>query len=387
MQVFKTFMKVMLKRLHTAMIYIGIFIGISIAITLTSTNSETGFATSKLKICVIDNDDTASSHALVDYIGKNHTLVEVENNKDDMLDALYYLKVSEILTINEGYEENLSAGNTDNLFSDIRVPGTISSEFFDTQINQYIGTVNAYVAGGMNISEAVAKTAELSEERIEVQIIGKDKDEPSFSTGVSTYFQYFAYIIIAVLISALCPTIITMTSDEISKRTNCSCVSSTKQMIQIVAGTTIFSIGIFIILIIASLILYGSELFTAKGLLTILNAFVFLIFAEMLTILIAISVKTQVAVNIISNVFSLGMSFLCGVFVPQMLLSDTVLSIGKFMPAYWYIKANNMLAGSNNEVYDTSKFITCIGVELAFSVALFCITLLVAKAKRKSKSL
>ncbi len=387
MQVFKTFMKVMLKRLHTAMIYIGIFIGISIAITLTSTNSETGFATSRLKVCVIDNDNTPSSHALVDYIGKNHTLVEVENNKDAMLDALYYLDASEILTINEGYEENLSVGNTNNLFCDIRVPGTISSEFFDNQINQYIGNVNAYIAGGMDISEAVEKTAELSEDGVEVKIIGKDKDNTSFSTGVSTYYQYFAYIIIAVLISALCPTIITMTSDEISKRTNCSCVSSTKQMVQIVAGTTIFSIGIFIILIIASLVLYGSELFTTKGLLTLLKAYVYLIFAEMLTMFYAISVKSQVAVNIISNVFCLGMSFLCGVFVPQMLLSDTVLSIGKFMPAYWYIKANNMLAGSNNEVYSTSEFITCISVELAFSVAMFCVILLVAKAKRKSKSL
>ena len=105
-----------------------------------------------------------------------------------------------------------------------------------------------------------------------------------------------------------------------------------------------------------------------------------------LTILIAVIAPNPSVVNIIANVFSLGMSFLCGVFVPQMLLSETVLNVGKFLPAYWYVRANNMLSGSNNEIFSNSKFFMCIGIELAFSVMLFCITILAAKTKRSSKS-
>jgi ABC-2 type transport system permease protein len=117
-----------------------------------------------------------------------------------------------------------------------------------------------------------------------------------------------------------------------------------------------------------------------------LNGFVYLIFATMLTILISVIAPGNKAVDMIANVISLGMSFVCGVFVPQSLLSGTVLNIGKFLPAYWYVRANNMLAGSSGEIFGMGKYMTCIGIELAFSIAMFCVTLLVAKTKRSSKS-
>lgn len=373
----------MKKRLHISMIYIGIFISICIAMTMNSSESE-GFTSSKLEISIIDMDNSEASKALTEYIGKNHKLVEVENDKDAMLDALYYMSADIIFTINEGYSENLANGRTDELFSDYRVPGTFSAEFFDTQINQYISTINAYVASGMPVEEAAEKAAELSENTIEAKIINKDDD--AAGTSFSMYFQYLAYILISVLLTGLCPTLLVMTGKEIRNRTNCSPTSVTKQMTQIVAGTVIFSAALYLLLMIVAAVLYKAELFTEKGLLAILNGFAFLLFAMMFALFVAVIAPNPKTVDMISNVFGLGMSFLCGVFVPQQLLSETVLNIGKFLPAFWYIKANNMLAGTNNEIYSTGSFMTCIGVELAFSAALFCVILLVAKAKRKSRS-
>ena len=73
--------------------------------------------------------------------------------------------------------------------------------------------------------------------------------------------------------------------------------------------------------------------------------------------------------------------------MPQELLGDTVLSIGKFLPAYWYVKANNMLSGAGGEIFSSQKYLTCIGVELAFSAALLCVVLLTSKTKQSSKSI
>ena len=103
------------------------------------------------------------------------------------------------------------------------------------------------------------------------------------------------------------------------------------------------------------------------------------------TLFIAALSPGKNAISMIGNVTGLGMSFLCGVFVPQSLLSDTVLSIGKFLPAYWYIKANDMLAGFSTEVFSMNKYWTYVGIECGFSVALFCLTLLVFKLKVRSK--
>ena len=41
-------------------------------------------------------------------------------------------------------------------------------------------------------------------------------------------------------------------------------------------------------------------------------------------------------INMISNMLVLSMSFLCGVFINQELLSDGIVKAAHFMPLYWY---------------------------------------------------
>lgn len=380
-------MKVTKKRLYVSMIYIVVFIFVGIAMSATS--SETmGFDTAELDISITDLDDTEASRALAEYIGKNNNIVEVGSGKDAALDALYYRSADVILTINEGYSERIEKGETDGLFSDYRVPGSYSAEFFDSQLNKYIGMISAYTAGGMTVEEAAAKTAKLAENEIAVELVSfSENSNAEFGENISYYYQYLAYILVVTLICGLCPTLLVMTRSEIRNRTNCSCVSSASQMTQIVLGTIIFSVGVYLLLTIAAFFLYSSQMINSTGLLAMLNGFVFLIFATMLTLLISVISPGSKAVSMIANVISLGMSFLCGVFVPQYLLSDTVLNIGKFLPAYWYVRANNMLAGTKGEIFSSVKFMTCIVIEIGFSIALFCVTILVAKTKRSSKSI
>ena len=56
------------------------------------------------------------------------------------------------------------------------------------------------------------------------------------------------------------------------------------------------------------------------------------------------------------------MSFLCGIFVPQNLLSDGVLAVGKFLPAYWYIVINDMLALSE-QTFDLHVYLQGLGIQ------------------------
>ncbi len=384
MTVFKAFMKVVLKRLRTSMIYIAAFVSICIGLALNSQPADS-FTDYTLDISINDLDDTPASRAVAEYIGENHNIVETQTDKDDILDSLFYLRTDIALTINEGYSENLAKGETDNLFSDYRIPGSYAAELFDSQINNYIGIVNSYIAGGADIDEAVIKAGETAS--LEVEVTNIKASEKNNSSGITVFFQYIPYILILSIVTAICPSILTMTSSEIRNRTNCSCVSSSKQLMQLILGTVIVSLGIFLILMISAVALYRSELFSSTGLLAVLNAFVFLLFVIMFTLLIAVIAPGPRAVDMIANIFGLGMSFLCGVFVPQYLLSDAVLSVGKFFPAYWYVKANNMLAGESGYVFTGSEYFTAIAVQLAFTVAIFFITLLVSRSKRTSESI
>ena len=386
MQVFKTFMKVTKKRSHTILIYVVIFIILGFMMS-SSSSKNSSFEETKLSIAVIDLDETPASKALNEHIGSKHKLVYVENNKDKIIDALYYTYADYVLIINKDYSENLLNGNTDNLFSNYKMPGSYDAAFIETQLDEYVRVVSAYVAGGMSIDDAAIKSATLTDNEVEVELVNFSKTvNGEYNQEIATYYQFLAYILIAVLITGLCPTLLVMFKKEIRNRTNCSCVSITKQMTQIIAGTIIFSIALYFLFTIVSLIIYGSNMLNQRGLLAMLNGFIFLLFAMMLTFFIAVISPSPRSVDMIANTVSLGMSFLCGVFVPQYLLSSTVLSIGKFLPAYWYVRANNMLSGVSGEIFTMNKFMTYIGIEFGFVIAFFCMTMLISKTKQRSKT-
>ena len=76
-------------------------------------------------------------------------------------------------------------------------------------------------------------------------------------------------------------------------------------------------IRVWLVLISASFVMYGSYMFTTNGLLLLLNSFIFTLAALSISYLIGNLVKSRGAMSAAANVFALGTSFLSGVFVPQ----------------------------------------------------------------------
>ena len=83
--------------------------------------------------------------------------------------------------------------------------------------------------------------------------------------------------------------------------------------------------------------------------------------------------------NLITQVLGLGMSFFCGIFIPMEVLSDKVVSVARFLPAYWYVRANNMIADITQ--FSLNEVVQCYLIQLGFAAAMVIITLLVRKVK------
>ena len=155
MQVFKTFMKIIRSKMSVAMIYVGVFLGISIPMATSSTSSEMFAQQTKIDICIFDEDNTSESRALTDLIGQRQNIVQLENDRDTIIDALYYARVNYVLVINEGYAEKLASGDTDELFGNYHMHDSYSVVFMVQFLNDYVSYVKAYIAGGEDISSAI----------------------------------------------------------------------------------------------------------------------------------------------------------------------------------------------------------------------------------------
>ncbi len=385
MQVFKAYLKITKKNLPMVFMYVGLFF-ILLTVFVDSNSEDSSFEAKRLCVSVIDMDKSPASAALTEFIGKNHDLVEIENDKDKILDALYYTRTDYVLTIKEGYADKIATGETSGLFTNCKIPDSYTGIFVDNLVSQYVSTVSAYIKGGNSLDDAMAKTADLlsKEAVINVQSFADNDGSSDYSKDMSLYFQYLAYIIMSILITVLSTTILTMNGKEISKRTNCSCTTSSSQTFQIILGSSVIVAVIWVLFIAAAFIMNGGA-FSEKCLLAVLNSFVFTVVASGIALLIAALAPKSDTVNVISNIITLGMSFLCGVFVDQSLLGDSVLSVARFLPAYWYVRANNMLSGISDEAYSVNSFMSFLGIEAIFAAALFAVVLLINKSKHNAQ--
>lgn len=385
MQVFKAFFKIARRRMTATVIYFTIYMAITVLLSLTAKDLYTDqFKASSLTISVTDNDHSAASEALTRYLSSMHTVKDLGNDRETLLDQVYYRTLDYALTIPEGFEENLLSGDTDELLTSATIPGSNKSYYVDQQISQYVTSLNLYLTGGFDMDAAITATDEALQSVPEVEVVSFHEEDKAINSSVFYFFQYMPYIFIVMLFSGLAPILVILNGKEMKARTVCSSLLPRKRIGEMSLGCVLYSLGIWALFMILCIFLYGPSLWTETTmLLTVLNSFVFLLIATALTLLISCFGFDDNILNMISNMLGLSMSFLCGVFVPQSMLPETVLSVAKFLPAYWYVRANNMLAGFGKEIFDMNFYLQCIGIQLLYAFAIFAIAFVLARQTRR----
>ncbi|MBQ9809505.1 MAG: ABC transporter permease [Ruminococcus sp.] len=378
MQVFKVFMKVLKSRMSAAFLYILIFMIIAIPQAKSST-TEKKFERVPLKIAVFDEDNTPESRKLTEFIAKDNKLISMSNDREELIDALYWMRLDYALIINKGYSENLLSDGTNELFGSYHVHDSYSVSYMSTALDQYVSSVRAYSQSGEDLDSAIAHTEDALSQDTEVHVAEAGKNGVNGqSSTFRAYFNYFSYIITSVIIYTVCPIILTMTRKDIRYRTNCSSIHPNAYTIQLFAGSTVLVLGVWLILIVAGIFATGG-FYSGKQWLAVLNSFIYTLVSTSIALLITSFDPSENILNLTAQILGLGMSFLCGVFVPLSMLSDSVASVSKFLPAYWYIRCNSMICG--NEIYDIGRLASFMLIQMLFAVVCSVLTMLIRRIK------
>lgn len=384
MPLFKVFYKIAWRMLPGISIYFIIYAALTFLMGTTSQkNIDTNFQMQELSICVMDEDNSLSSHALTAYLDSIHKLVPLENDPEVLQDHLYYRHIVYVLTIPDGFEENLTAGETENLLTNVKVPGSACGHFIDQQITQYLDSLRLYLNGGYSLEDAVAATGTALAQTNAVKSLMFEPETAAPKKEVFYFYQYLPYILIVFLICGMAPILATFNRKDLANRISCSASSHRNRSFQLILCSILYAILSWVSFFLLCFIAYGRSVFVGNALYALLNSFVFLLVAASFAFFASFFALDNGIANMISNVFGLGMSFLCGVFVPQSMLSDEVLTAAKFLPAYWYIRANNMLAGFSNESFDLQFYWTALGIQLLFAVAVFTVAMVVSRIRRE----
>lgn len=388
MQVYKTFFKIAKKYLNSCLIYAFVFIAILIAMSrIGSESANDRFKADKVSFAVIDNDNTAASQALLDYLKDKHQLVELDDYSNEKLqDYMYYEKIQYLLIIPEGYEEKLMNNETKDLLSHSMRTDSAKGYFFNQDVDAYLDCLRLYLTGGCSLDEALdaAKDSLATVSENTVNAVSFDAKKENIPTGMAYYFQYLSYMLMSGIIIAVSPILISFHRNSLQERLAGSATTPKKQGLAIGLGCVTYCLAVWLIFMIIAVFMYKpANVFSESGFMLMLNSLVYTLCVALITLIIGSFSLEPNALNLISNILGLGASFLCGVFVPMWYLSDKVLMFSQFLPTYWYMKNLNMISGASGQVFSQASYFNYLGIEFLFILALTAVFLLVNTQRRK----
>lgn len=380
MTVFKTFLKVLNASKAPIIMYtvILIFFG---GFNFKSNDKSTNFVASKPDILIINHDsEVGITSSLIDYITRNSNIVEIKDNENAINDALFYRDVNYIIYIPSNFRKDLLNGKNPQI--EVKSTGDYQASLAEMMLEKYLKLANIYIDtyhDEQKIIDSIDNTLEN-----ETEIIRTSSLDATSLDQMADYYSFINYSILAGCVYVICLILSSFKDEKISKRTIISSMNYKKYNRKLLLSNSLFAIVMWLFYVILSFILIGNAMFTIRGLMYMINSFIFTICALTIAFLIANIVSNKNAINGIVNVVALGSSFLCGAFVPMEWLPEQVLTIAHILPSYWYIKTNEVLKVTEVFNIDTLKpILVNMFIIIIFTILFIVITNIISSKKRK----
>jgi len=378
MKIFKAFFMVMRKYTYNFSMYLGIFCGVLFGGVLPNVDQNTAqkYVSPTVEYAILDLDDSELSRGLSEYLEKTHEKKEVRSFDEELIrDDLYCRYIGAAIVLEKGFQEGFEKGESAEYIKFYDIPDNTYAVVFSGCVQEYLKQVRIGTRGGLTIGESAAKAGEQLVNKIEVTY---PEDGASGARDKTYYFfLYLPWILTLMMVVALTPVLARLNEERIRKRVNASPYKFSRMNTEIYLAMFIVGFGVCVVLF--AIALMTGTVNSNVGL-YVINMFVMMLVALSITFLVSKFVKNDMIISLIGNVLGLGMSFLCGVFVPQSVMSPTILKVAHILPAYWYVKANDAI--NAYKPGNLSSVLGPIGVELLFAVTLFGIGLYAAKVKR-----
>lgn len=381
MTVFKTFFRIVNKLKPIIILYTALLI-IFGAVNMKTSDNNINFVNSKPDILIINQDvNKGLTKNLIDYMKKNSNIVKVENNEEKINDSLFYREVSYVIYIPKDYRKNVLLGKNPKL--DIKKTGEYDAHLSEMMLKRYIKLQNIYNEEAGSEDELITLINDNINDDVNVKITSKVDTSKTYN--IAYYFNFASYSILAIIIYIICLVLCSFKEESISKRINISSINYKSHNNKILLASIVFSSIVWLLFVIIGVTIVGDIMFSIRGLISIINSFIFTFCALTLSILISSITNNKNAISGIVNVIALGSAFLCGAFVPAEYLPDSVLNFAHILPAYYYINSNDLL--KNIDVINISSMhpiIINMVIIIIFSILFIILNNIVTRKKRKS---
>lgn len=383
MKAFNLYFKILKKTIVVIIVNIVIFLFIAFMFTAPSSEPTDEFCETKISVSFINLDeDSILINQLKSYLSKYVFYREIKEK--DIADALYFREIYLSFVVPENFTEDLLQGKKVKI-SQESTPDNIVNYSINRAINKYLTLVLTFhEETNLELDDILIEVDKVLSTNVDA------KNEIIYINQISSvgyFYNYAAYLLFAVLITIVGFINIKIRRNEVKNRIVFSPYSQTKFSLEIIFGNFIFTFIFTLLIVGLSFILYPMAMNSKNGFFLILNTFCMAVTTLSISYFISLLTKSEQVIAAVSNVFSLGTSFLCGAFVPQMLLSSGILKVGMAFPTYYFVYNNDSIVQINNftgpNIY---RLFLYMGIQLLFGFIFIILSIIVNKKQMQNNS-
>ena len=384
MSVFNAILKSTKACIVTIIVYFSVFVLFgNISARATATTKDTMFEDSIVKVAITDNDNSALSRGLIEYLNETEDVVDPETTSiKEMNDNVRFLIYDYALIIPEDFSERAKAGETEDLLEYV-APGATAPQFLLTEkIRTYMQDVMVYLNSGYSEDEAIALTKEnmikLSDTKASI-MDNADENHRSFYTGMFTFNGYTLMMILCISISS----VLSFTKDvDVKNRISVSGMHFKTRNFAIIAA--VFCIGIVITAAVTVVVgLMGLSDTNGKFIFYCIDVIALMLVGLGMAYMISAITTNENIINMVTNMFVLSMSFFCGVFIDIQFLSPAIVKFAHFLPLYWYTAAIRLINDTPADRILGKTFYEYLLIEILFAGIFFAAGLIISKKKEQ----
>ncbi|HNZ63166.1 MAG TPA: ABC transporter permease [Bacillota bacterium] len=215
-----------------------------------------------------------------------------------------------------------------------------SGYYAGVMAEMFLRFLDAYRGEDGTLDKDALYSALSQEMKTEIDVSEKTNDSENGMDSIVGAMSGAAYVLMIVSMTLIPLVNEAFTRPGVYERTISAPYRTRRRALELYMGSGLVVFAAAVIFYGISLISIGKYFTPGHFWRVSANFAVFSICVLAMSFLLANITRSRAAITAISSVLSLGLAFLSGAFVPQELVSDTVLNMSKAFPLYYFIHAN-----------------------------------------------
>lgn len=372
MTVFKAYLNIMKKNSIGIMIYFFIFVLISVLSMVSSQKLPSDNVDSNISVAVINNDrDNEFSDKIKKYLDKNYSMKYVKDDNETIKESLISGYVQYVLKINDDSSLEYYVHKDDE-----------SVYLINSKIIEYI-QINKLLSK-YNVKNIEQKSDNIISNDIKLSFhINKDVKKARIINSMYRYYNYQLFVVLAIIMIGTYFIESRFYAGVVKNRISISKMNSRKFNLAVIKSSLSYILFVWLVFSALSVCIFGAGYINSKvGYQFLLSSFIYLIPASGLSFFIA-SISKNANMNMaITNLLTLTLSFISGVFVPKEFLPEYLEKIALFSPMFWNGRLYSSIVEGVFWNYSTIRYFL---VQLLIGITFIMLTLVIHKNRAKNE--